>query len=225
MWAVWWCGKCQFSPKHRSNLQIAGFVTNRTRAPIMSGGPGSRLAAQKVLVKLKVSLRGWTRVNRPFIHSFNQQSSSHCVASSLLEFDTADGRSRKCPTSKVSLKPYQWATPQEQNTSPHHWPGQHRPICSKHLAGRLPLGGNCGCCGVPIFHCWESHLDNLGWATRPTSSGQCSSLSSSSEVLKFFGLRTPGCFFCAGYIYRHLPCLKIKLEKDLNIYVFKPFRK
>ena len=50
--------KMPVSPKHRSNLQMTGFVTNRTRAPITSSRPGSRLAAQKVLVKLKVSLRG-----------------------------------------------------------------------------------------------------------------------------------------------------------------------
>ena len=47
-----------FPPKHKSNLQMAGFVTNRTRAPIVSGGPGSKLAAQKALMMLKVSVRG-----------------------------------------------------------------------------------------------------------------------------------------------------------------------
>lgn len=64
-----------------------------------------------------------------------------------------------------------------------------------------------------------------GWASHPTSPVQCSSSPSSSEGLRRFGLRTPRCFFCAGYNCRYLPCLKIKLEADLNIYVFKHFRK
>lgn len=139
MWAVWWCGKCQF-PQNIGQ-------TYRSLILLQTGpGPLSRLAGLG---------RGWQhrkfswnsrshwgaehKRNRPFIHSFNQQSSSHCVASSVLEDDTADGRSGKCPVSKVSLKPYQWTIPQEQkNTSPHPWPWQHWPICSKHLQASPP---------------------------------------------------------------------------------------
>ena len=136
MWAIWWCGKCQFPQNIGQTYRWL---------VLLQTGPGplsrlaSRLAAQKVLVKLKVSLRGWTQAKQAFIHSFNQQSGSHCVASAVLEDDTADGRSRKCPAPKGSLKPYQWTVPQEQkNTSPHPWPWQHRPICSKHLQASPP---------------------------------------------------------------------------------------
>lgn len=105
-------------------------------------------------------------MNRPFIHSFNRQSSSHCGKLSA-EFDTADGRSRKCPIHRKSGKPHQWA-----NTAG-----------AEHLSASLTRQTGSSAANTWQAVCprrqlrllWRAHLplllgvtlDNLGWPPAP----------------------------------------------------------
>ena len=228
MWAVWWCGKCQLSPKTQVKPTDGWFCYKQDQSPycvwwawVEAGSTESSHEAQGLSEGLSTSQTG-----RSFIPFTSSQSSSRCAASSVLEDDTAGGRSGKCPESKYPWNRTSGPYPRTRRAplritdpdSTHRF--EANPWQAVSSSERAPQG----CCDVPTFRCWEAPTTS-GWASRPTSPVQCSSLPSSSEVLRRFGLRTPRCFFCAGYNCRYLPCLKIKLEEDLNIYVFKHFRK
>ena len=158
MWAVW-CGKCQLSPKTQVKPTDGWFCYKQDQSPycvwwawVEAGSTESSHDAQGLSEGLSTSQTG-----RSFIPFTSSQSSSHCAASSVPENNTAGGWSGKCPTSKVSLKPYKWTIPQDQkNTSPHHWPWQHPPIWSEPLAGRLLLRAS------PAGLLWRAHLPLQG---------------------------------------------------------------
>lgn len=202
MWAIWWCGKCQF-PQNIGQ-------TYRWLVLLQTGpGPPSRLAGLgRGWQHRKFSWNSrshWGAEHKPNRRSFIPLTSSpaHTVWQALcwrttLQMDGAGSAPRQKDPWNHTSGPYRRSRrtplriPDPDSTDP----------SAANTCRHLLLGGSRGRCDVPTFHRWRSHPNNLGWATRPTSPVQWASLSRSSEVLKLFGLRTPGCFFSAGYIYR-----------------------
>ena len=173
MWAVW-CGKCQLSPKTQVKPTDGWFCYKQDQSPYCVWWAWVELAAQKALMMLKVSVRGWAQAKQA-VHSFLSPAVSpvHIVRQALCQRTTLQvGGAESAPRQKYPWNhtsgPYRRTrrTPLRITDPDSIHPFEANPWQAVSSSERAPQG----CCDVPTFHCRESHPNNLGLGLPPHKS-------------------------------------------------------